>query len=60
MKDAEKNADKAKIEQINQDIENRKAAIAGLKKEIKNKKEQKDALIYGKNRPGPNKRMKGD
>ncbi len=60
LKNAEKDADKTKVEQINQDIEKRKIVITDLKKEIKNKKRQKDALVYGTNRPGPNKRVKGD
>lgn len=58
LKEAEKTADKANIEQIKQDIEKREAAIRDLKKDINNKKRQKDDLIYGKTQAVP-KRGRG-
>ena len=58
LKEAEKIADKAKIEQINQNIEKRKAVIKDLKKDIRNKKDQKSYLIYGKPQNMPKRSRK--
>jgi len=62
LKEAEKIADKAKVEQIkqeiNQDIEKRKAAIKDLKTDISNKKDQKNDLVYGKGQKIPKRSRK--
>ena len=53
LKEAEKISDKTTAEQIKQDIEKRESTIKDLKKDIINKKEQKDDIVYGKRQKIP-------
>ena len=63
LSEARKVADKAKSEQIkqeiDQDIEKREAAIKDLKKDVKNKYDQIDDLLYGKERKVPRRTRVG-
>ncbi len=63
LKEAGKMPDKLKVEEIkkeiNQGIEKREAAIRDLKKEIRNKKEERYYLINGKQKDEPRRTREG-